>query len=631
LLLVAGMRKTQRVKLRAAGVETIEQLAASSGPVETFNPMILDSLRAQASLQIAPPTIVEDREIPAFEIIGEGKVILNLPTPSAGDIFFDFEGDPLWSDVSGTDWGLEYLFGVIEPDGDGVFRPWWAHNREQEKQTLTEFLDYVQDRRTRHPDMHVYHYAPYEVTALKRLVGRFGVYEDVLDDMLRNGVFIDLYQTVRQGLRAGTRSYSIKKLEPLYRGDELREGLDNAADSIVEYQRYTDQILDDNEAEAAKTLAGIADYNRYDCLSTWRLRDWLRDQVDGGGNTVKPQGDEPGSTGDTEVGDSIDELAPVMGALLAHAGELGHRTSDEQAAAMVAASLGYHRREHKPFWWAYFDRLTGWPGDWLEPRDCLHAHRVEVVVDWHKEGRKDPARLLRLLGRLDVASSLTVGSSVKGIYDDVPFGFEQPEVGGRCVGGGATIEDVTTEADGTDILVVRERQPKGTDAWQELPIGVCVASPIPTKSIEETLLKLARDVVDGLPEWSEGPGLDILRRVPPRFTSGGLAPIDVDPADAIYDSLMNLDRSYLAVQGPPGTGKTFVGSQVITKLVKAGWRIGVVAQSHAVVENFLRAAVDAGLSPDLIAKPHRAEDAPWAELNGDKLHAFIDAHDATGC
>jgi uncharacterized protein len=43
----------------------------------------------------------------------------------------------------------------------------------------------------------------------------------------------------------------------------------------------------------------------------------------------------------------------------------------------------------------------------------------------------------------------------------------------------------------------------------------------------------------------------------------------------------------VAVQGPPGTGKTFVGSKVVAELAKQGWRIGVVAQSHAVVENFI--------------------------------------------
>src|SRR3954462_8930197 len=67
-----------------------------------------------------------------------------------------------------------------------------------------------------HPGMHVYHYAPYEPSAFKRLMGRYASREDALDRMLRAGRFIDLYAVVRQGVMAGIERYSIKNLEPLY-------------------------------------------------------------------------------------------------------------------------------------------------------------------------------------------------------------------------------------------------------------------------------------------------------------------------------------------------------------------------------------------------------------------------------
>ncbi|MBD8606025.1 TM0106 family RecB-like putative nuclease [Aeromicrobium sp. CFBP 8757] len=631
LLLVAGMRKTQRAKLRTAGIETIHQLAESTSPVDGMNPTTLGALRDQAAMQIAPPQTVAGREVPASSVIGDSRAIRRLPAPSPADVFFDFEGDPLWSDATATatDWGLEYLFGVIEPVGSGEFTAWWAHDRQQERAALVAFLEWVAARRAASPDMHVYHYAPYEVTALKRLVGRHGTHEDVLDDMLRGGVFVDLYQTVRQGIRAGTRSYSIKKLEPLYMGDELRTGLDNAADSIVEYQKYTDQLLDD-PAAAAETLRGIADYNRYDCLSTWLLRDWLLEQIDDDGQSDGPPAPAPDDSlsSDVEV-DSIDEISPVMDALLAQAGELGSRTPDEQAAAMLAAAVGYHRREHKPFWWAFYDRLTSWPGEWPEPRDCFHASRVEVVGEWEQVGRKALSRTLRLVGRLETASNLTTGTGVKGIYDDIPEGFTAPEDGGRCVGGGAVIEEVDTTTDGLDVLIVRERVPKGFEAWNELPIGLCVPSPIGTAGIEDTILDLARRVAGELPVWPTSAGLDVLRRVPPRLTTGDLGSAEATE-DAIRDAVLTLDHSYLAVQGPPGTGKTYVGSRVITHLVEAGWRVGVVAQSHAVVENFFRGAIDAGLSPTLMAKPRSPQGSAWSDFNGDKLLAFIESH-SDGC
>ncbi|WP_344341844.1 AAA family ATPase, partial [Streptomyces rhizosphaericus] len=82
-------------------------------------------------------------------------------------------------------------------------------------------------------------------------------------------------------------------------------------------------------------------------------------------------------------------------------------------------------------------------------------------------------------------------------------------------------------------------------------------------------------------------------------------------------TLLALDRSYLAVQGPPGTGKTYLGSLVIKRLVEEhGWRIGVVGQSHAVVENLLVAVVGKGLSPAVVAKrDKRNKAATWVGLS----------------
>ena len=77
-------------------------------------------------------------------------------------------------------------------------------------------MDMVMERLERFPDLHIYHYAAYEPTALKRLAGRYDTRIDELDRLLRGKVFVDLYRVVRQGLRASVESYSIKKMEPFY-------------------------------------------------------------------------------------------------------------------------------------------------------------------------------------------------------------------------------------------------------------------------------------------------------------------------------------------------------------------------------------------------------------------------------
>ncbi|MGA9630976.1 MAG: hypothetical protein WBQ63_06115, partial [Candidatus Acidiferrales bacterium] len=59
---------------------------------------------------------------------------------------------------------------------------------------------------------------PYEPAALKRLMGRYATRQEEIDQMLRARLLVDLYAVVRHGIRASVESYSIKKLEPFYRG-----------------------------------------------------------------------------------------------------------------------------------------------------------------------------------------------------------------------------------------------------------------------------------------------------------------------------------------------------------------------------------------------------------------------------
>ena len=122
----------------------------------------------------------------------------------------------------------------------------------QERQALRDFLKMVRKRRKRYPDMHIYHYAAYEKTALLRLAGRYGVGEDEVDDLLRNGVLVDLYPLVRKSIRVGTENYSLKSLEPLYMGGRVRTGdVTTATDSITQYAKYCDLRAAGRDDEAA--------------------------------------------------------------------------------------------------------------------------------------------------------------------------------------------------------------------------------------------------------------------------------------------------------------------------------------------------------------------------------------------
>ena len=393
LLLVAGMRVSQRARLIEAGITTLSALAQHDGPVPQLPARTVASLTAQARLQIAPRVHGK----PPYEIADPQPLNL-LPDPNKGDLFFDFEGDPLWT-TDGHEWGLEYMWGVLEVGG--AFRPLWAHDRASERRALVDFLAMVRKRRKRYPKMHIYHYAAYEKTALLRLAGRYGVGEDEVDDLLRSGVLVDLFPLVRKSIRVGTENYSLKSLEPLYMGSELRSGdVTTATESITMYARYCELRADGRGcalAEADNVLKEIEDYNRYDCRSTHKLRDWLiKIAIESG---VPPLGPQPVADG-TAVEDT-DDLART---LMAFAGDgVEERSPAQTAVALLAAARGYHRREDKPFWWAHFDRLNNPVDEWGDTSDVFLADDVGAVVkDWHlpsSRARKQQ-RWVKLTGTL---------------------------------------------------------------------------------------------------------------------------------------------------------------------------------------------------------------------------------------
>ena len=98
-------------------------------------------------------------------------------------------------------------------------------------------------------------------------------------------------------------------------------------------------------------------------------------------------------------------------------------------------------------------------------------------------------------------------------------------------------------------------------------------------------------------------------------------------ADAVHAAVRALDHSYVAVQGPPGAGKTFLASHVIARLVAEGAKVGVVAQSHAVIENLMSACCardgfDVSRAVRLRGKSV-TPDTPWSEVSDSELVELI--------
>jgi predicted RecB family nuclease len=615
LLLVAGLRVAQRDKLIGAGISTVAQLAEHRGPVPELAPSALGKLAAQAKLQV----LQRNSGVPRYEIVDPQPLTL-LPEPDPGDLFFDFEGDPLWT-ADGRDWGLEYLFGVLETTGS--FRPLWAHNRVDERTALIDFLALVAKRRKRRPNMHIYHYAPYEKTALLRLAGRYGVGEDEVDELLRSGTLVDLYPLVRKSIRVGAESFSLKALEPLYMGSQLRDGdVTTATDSITSYARYCELQDAGRVEEAATVLKEIEDYNHYDCRSTRELRNWLLLRAYESG--VIPVGAQPVPDGNTV--EDHDELAATLAGFAGDAA-VADRAPEQIAVAMVAAARGYHRREDKPFWWAHFDRLNFPVEEWSDNTDVFIADAASVAVDWHM-----PPRARKLQRRVELRGELARGdlnSSVFALYDPpAPPGMtDNPD---RRAAGRATVVEADDPAVPTEVLIV-ERVGADGNTFEQLPFALTPGPPVPTTALRDSIESTATAMARVLPQLPHTALIDILLRRAPRTRGGGPLPRSTDTVADITAATLDLDSSYLAVHGPPGTGKTHTAARVITQLVADhGWRIGVVAQSHAAVENLLECVIKAGLDPQRVAKKQHDRPAPrWRQIDSDEYAAFIT--DTPGC
>ena len=362
---------------------------------------------------------------------------------------------------------------------------------------------------------------------------------------------------------------------------------------------------------------------------------------------------------------------------LERAKDAAHFTEDERTLAFALAATNYHRRERAPFWREHMRRLYEPVASWAGSRDCAVFESVQVISDWQKATvGSGQVRVLRAVALVGEGSALKVGrdkalyvmyeaahaparavdameSQVNTFRHANPGAYVPRTVarvgffGAHLLEAAPAEEPVSADGLARVVLVVEERIRVKDEPHEVLPVALAPAATVPTVALERSLQDFARSVDASLPDVlpaSEAVGvegspgeaiepaaggvsaaaLDILYRRPPRLVTGGSLPTEADFSGedlpmvrAVHAAVCALDSSYVAVQGPPGSGKTFLGSHVIASLVAAGWRVGVVAQSHAVVENMLAAVVERGLFPaERVAKlagTSQRPDFPWAE------------------
>lgn len=598
---IADMRRDQRSKIMAHGISTMRDFATYSGPIPDLNPKSRENLGAQARAQVESE---KEPNATSFVVFDRPEGLKALPNPSAGDIFFDFEGDPLFDD--GEHIGLDYLFGWVS--ADGKFDYIWADSFDEEKLALEKFVDLIFELRDEFPDMHVYHYASYEQTHLLQLAQRYGTREDDVDELVREHVLVNLLPIVKNTLRLGQPSYSIKYLEKVYLSTPREGDTTTAVDSVVDYHKYRTARQSGEEDLATTIKQSVLDYNETDCVSTLELYQWLlsnrqHDYVE----PLPREAKEPPEEDPDVVRDRLRALVSDI--------PTSDRSANEKAIALVAEAVDYHRREKRTYWWGHFRRLSDPVHEWEDSRGVVVARNARVIQDWDVK-KVWAYRQIEISGRFAPGTTLKSSNSPFVVYDSPPPALVDPS---NPLSRGASNKTKVLEV-GDDYVLIEEGARLEDGVWGDLPIALTPSTPPFDTDIRKAIHNWATRLLQSLPEsMPEDPAMDILRRVPPRGVI--TYPEEVgSAAEAITTSVRSLKDSYLAVQGPPGTGKTFNGAQVIKDLVQSGWKVGVVAQSHAAVENLLAKCIEVGLSADQVGKKlaqgqDPLDSYPWTPLN----------------
>lgn len=560
---VAFLRRDHAGALVQAGIGTLTALARHTPDQlpEVIGRSSRERVTRQAALQHSEA--VTGRPGYAFLPRVPGRGFELLPPRSRGDLFLDIEGDPFAGEH-----GLEYLWGVC--DADGAYRAFWGLSAETEQAGFEQLVDHLVAALDADPDLHVFHYAPYEPTRLTTLSARLGSRQAEVDRLLRGDVLVDLYAVVRQGLQISKGSYSLKQVEDLYRGHTRPSGgaVSDGGASILAFEEWQhtgrQQLLDE-----------IRDYNRDDCLSTRELREWLEDRraelVARGEPLGRPVDGDPDPSPAAVAADAA--RAALEQRLLAGIAEHpAQRDPVQQATWLLAQQLGWHAREARSEWWEYF-RLRDLAPDELE-REATALGPLEDAEQLGVRGR-DVHWRYRFTPQ---ETKVSPGSRL----DHVPSGAD-----------GATVTSEVVDLDPTAGWVVLSR-PVSRSA--DHPLGLLPQGPIPDTVFRAALLDLGAAVADsGL--TAAGPGQaarDLLQRRAPRLVAGEPVVVPGEAAgDAVRRLALALDGGVLAVQGPPGAGKTHTGARAVLDLVRAGRRVGITANSHTVVGNLLDAVVAA--------------------------------------
>ena len=383
---------------------------------------------------------------------------------------------------------------------------------------------------------------------------------------------------------------------------DAREGeVTSSVGSIVAYHRWieSDESPDFRQSEILKE---IRDYNEVDCVSTWKLAQWLRGvQQEHGVEYIAPEVAKA-TAGDALRKSYFDE-AVVLADQLIDVIKNGESTDKEQKRVQLlhAWLLEFHWREARPVFWRKHAMGEMTSNELIEDQNCLGAL---VRID------AEPEKIKRSFGYQ---------------YQFEPTQLTKLHEGSRCL-------FASNVSQGTQILDLDQKT--GT---LKLKLGPMASAPDSLNLIPDEYVSaktIAGSVYRYVSAWANGkvisPAIDdLIHRRPPciaKHNGGDLIDSETAVSDATVELIRRMDQTTLCVQGPPGTGKTFTAAKAIVQLLEDGKRIAVTANGHKAILNVLREVQQQLAERDISHYVYKAGgskaeaeelDCEWIQRSGD--------------
>ena len=597
LELIADISSRQIQVLEKEGVNSIIQVPEIT---EKSFPKLatesLDKIKRQASAQLSS---TEDNT--HIELLNGDESIhflhKLLPDESDGDVYFDLEGFPFY-DFRKSD-TLEYLYGVAYKDENHnlVFKDdLWAEDEFEEKIIFTKFIKWMQERISKYPDLKIYHYAHYEITSLRNSAKKHALYEDIVEDWIVTGRFVDLYSIVRKCLLIGKDSYSLKRVEEVA-GFNRELDLKSGFDSIFYFEKYLD-------SRDPKLKEEILTYNKDDCFATEVVCNWLRNfkkvypyDIDFTEEDLEKTKEEKKDYIRKHPGMSNKEYAEILWnnpkkwrsvpPLIREIEiqEINEQISDmdrvelnDEIQSFISTMLGYYNREELVGLWEKYNLKTMAIEDKVNNSSTFGLLSLES-----KEIDEEGNSLLtyichdKTFKKVDIDDELILQHPTTEQFVDQEITYK--------------VKEIIDEFDGILTLKIqeewREEEAKEISSYSYCsgyvnprPVYLTGVSLSPFNALKNICLDYIE--TEKLPELTKQ-----LLSTQPTTDFGKVEKIQ-DPFEKIFEISKHMGNTFLPIQGPPGTGKSTILGEVIAKLAKANFKVAIASNSYAAVLNLVK-------------------------------------------